>query len=166
MKKELLVLLNLRVEILHPARCTYVDIEHMYLCVGIPLTDVCGLLHRCEAADRRAVREVVLITGPGALHKSDLGNVLAVGGAHNLALGRPILRRVPLHHDIGDNVRILAEAQVIQSSRIVGLPAGRPHDGADLGGEGPRLHVELDGVVVASLIPRRLHSRHPHTGQV
>ena len=151
MEEEVLVLLDLGVEILHTAGRTYVDVEEMYLCLRVSLADIGGLLHRGQAADRGAIGEVVLIPGAGALHEADLRNLAAVGRAHDLALGGTILRRVPLHQDVSDDVRVPAEAEVLDLGRIVWFPAGRPDDGADSRGDRPFLHVQVDGAVRAGL---------------
>ena len=75
---------------------------------------------------------MVLVPRAGALHEGHVLGLLAVGRPDDLAAGGPSLRGQPLHHHVGDHVRALPEAQVVELGGIVGSPAGGHDDGADL----------------------------------
>ncbi len=90
---ELLVLLARLVEVLQAARGADVDVEDVDLGFGVLLPDVARLLERSQAADARAVLQVVLVAGAGALHEGHRAS-----GARRPTAGgsaRPSARRAP-----------------------------------------------------------------------
>ena len=128
------VALHARVELFQPSGRADVDIEDGDRGLRVERPDVAGVLDGCRAADRRTVRQMVLVARAGALHEGHRVRLLAVGRAQDAAGGGPVRRGHPLQHDVRDHVAEFAEAQVHPASkRRTASSRWRPH----------RRHLEL-----------------------
>ena len=98
-----------------------------------------------------AERQVILVSGPRALHKGHALRSLAVRGTDDFSLRGACPGCQPLHHHVGDHVRILAETVGFKLLGIVGFPPACPNNGTDLEIHGLGGHVQLNGVVGTGL---------------
>src|SRR5262249_57779980 len=125
-------------EVLGGARRAEVDVEDVGARRGIAVAEIRRLLERGEAADARAVAEVLLVPGSRALDERRALDGPAVRGTKELA-GRGAVRRgEPLHHDIGDDVRVPAEAEIVDAGGVIGIPARGDDHGAGPDAQRPR----------------------------
>ena len=74
-------------EVLVSAEGPDIDVKDRGLRFRVLFQKIGGLLEGSQAADSRAIGEVVFITGPGALDKGDPLDLAAVGGARDFAGG-------------------------------------------------------------------------------
>ncbi|VTR68840.1 hypothetical protein DESC_720218 [Desulfosarcina cetonica] len=152
-QNDVFVFLDLIVEFLVPvAGRTDIDVKNVYLGIRILLTDVGGVFERSHTADVRTVGQVILVTGAGALDEGHAGRCLVVGWALDLSLGGAVVGRQAFEHHVGDDVVVLAEAQIVDAVGIVRLPTGGPDDGAHGQVDGLGLHLKVHGVVFARFL--------------
>ena len=151
-QRYVLIFLDHGQEVLVLSRSAQIDVKDRRLAVlGIGVAHVCGLFKRGHTADRGAVIEIVLVTAACALHKSHVLDFLAIGRPQDPALGRPVRRRQAFHHHVGDDIAGGGKVQVVNLRRVVWIPAGGEDDAAGLDLDGLGLHIQIDGVVFASL---------------
>ncbi len=94
---------------------------------------------------------MVLVARAGALDEGDRGRRLSIRGPQNLSAGGTVGRRQALHHDVGDDVGVFAEAQVVELGGVVGRPSGGRDHRAHAERFALGLLVEPDGVVTAGI---------------
>ena len=149
--RDVIVSQDLLLEELVGAGRAQIDVEDVHPRVRILLPEVGRLLERGQAADPRAVAEMILIARSCALDEDRALDRSPVGWPEDLALRGTVGRRQSLHHHVGDDVRISAEPEVVDAAGVVGVPAGGHDDGARLERHAPPLHAEVDRLVLADL---------------
>ena len=95
---------------------------------------------------------MIFIPGSGALDKGDAFRCFAVRRTEDFAVGGSVGGGQSFQHHVGDDVRISAEAQIVDFGGIIRLPAGCPDHGADFQIDGFGFHVQINGVVFAGFL--------------
>ena len=88
---------------------------------------------------------MVLIPRSRALDEGHVLRCLAIGRPEDFPFRRAALSGQAFHHEIGDDVRALAECQIFEVRRVVGTPARGDDDGPDIDGEILLAHSHIDG---------------------
>ena len=84
MEMEFFIFLRLCIEILQSSGRSDINIKDMDISFGILLPDIIGLLHGCQAANGRAVGQVIFISGPRTLNETELADLLAQSIAYRM----------------------------------------------------------------------------------